>query len=341
MIQESLTFDDVLLVPQYSELISRSKVDLSVDVNNFKFNHPIIPANMQTVTGADLALVNSNSGGLSILHRFMSIEDQIKIIKNLQKHLNNLGVSVGVQSSDKENIKLFIDAGVKIFCVDVAHGDSSLCIDICYWIKQNYPNVLLIAGNVATGSGARRLWQAGADIVKVGVGPGSLCTTRIETGNGIPQLTALMDVAKVKEELQNAYYQVHGEVKAYSFIADGGIKNAGDMVKALCFADMVMAGNIFAGCKEAPGETLVINGVSYKKYVGSSTHKANHIEGIAAMVPEKGNFLDILTKLLEGIQSGCSYQGANNLIELKDSPTFIKITSAGLKESHPHDIIIA
>jgi IMP dehydrogenase len=210
------------------------------------------------------------------------------------------------------------------------------------WIKSKHPDMFVIAGNVATGEGARRLWTAGADVVKVGVGPGSLCTTRIETGNGVPQLTALMDVSEVQRqlnELERTKYP-NEKKRVFPFIADGGIKSAGDIVKALCFADMVMVGNMFAGCEEAPGDRIIIDRVSYKKYVGSSTHKTNHIEGVAALVPYKGAVSEILTKLREGLVSGCSYQGAHNLEELKDNPVFIRITNAGLKESHPHDVII-
>lgn len=355
MFREGLTFDDVLLVPQYSELSSRALVDLSVKIKNFTFKHPIVPANMKTITGPELALENSDLGGLSILHRFMPIEEQVKIAKKMTLYHDYFAVSIGVQSVDKENIKQFVDVGVKIFCIDVAHGDSKLTVDMCQWIRNNYPDVLIIAGNVATGSAAKRLWQAGANVVKVGIGPGSLCTTRVETGNGVPQLTALIDVFEARKDLYfnkllsenntssvsaSTYNSVYHKEYNHFIIADGGIKRAGDIVKALCFADMVMAGNIFAGCDETPGETIIMNGVSYKNYVGSSTHKTNHIEGVAAMVPTKGKFLDILTKLLEGLRSGCSYQGSTNLQELKDNPTFIKITNAGLKESHPHSVIL-
>lgn len=343
MIREGLTFDDVLLVPQHSEIISRSNIDLSIKIKDFTFEQPIIPANMKTIIDLEMAKVVYQHGGLGILHRFMPLKEQLQIINlidltdNFNKNVfNHIGLSIGVKPEDKATVDAIVDVGVKILCIDVAHGDSAMCIDMCKYISTKHPHVLLIAGNVATGSGARRLWLAGADIVKVGVGPGSLCTTRIETGNGVPQLSALMDVAAVQKELREKTYNT----EKFPFIADGGIKNAGDIVKALCFADMVMAGNIFAGCDETPGHITIIGGVAYKSYVGSSTHKANHIEGVAARVPVKGKFSDILTKLLEGLRSGCSYQGADNLSELKDNPTFIKITNAGLKESHPHDVIL-
>jgi IMP dehydrogenase len=229
---------------------------------------------------------------------------------------------------------------------------------MCLYISNKYPQILLIAGNVATGSAAKRLWQVGADIVKVGVGPGSLCTTRIETGNGVPQLTALMDVYTAKKDLEKELYNKTAKktnniewlttdqlaqsniikIRKLMIMADGGIKSAGDIVKALCFADLVMIGNMFAGTEESPGTTIIRDGIAYKEYVGSSTHKTNHIEGVEAIVPYKGKFTDILTKILEGIKSGCSYQGVSSLLELREDPQFIRITNAGLKESNHHDV---
>lgn len=346
MIREGLTFDDVLLVPQHSDIKSRSKdVDISVKWGALHFDHPIIPANMKTVTGEELAVQVIKSGGLAILHRFMDEKEQLLIANKLfDDHGNeHLAMSVGVKASDKEMVTRFREAGIRIVCIDVAHGDSDMCMEMISWIKSKYPDMFVIAGNVATGEGARRLWQSGADVVKVGVGPGSLCTTRVQTGNGVPQLTALMDVAEVQRQLNELERTRHypGEKRRhFRIISDGGIKEAGDVVKALCFADMVMAGNIFAGCLETPGRRVEIDKIVYKEYVGSSTHKTNHIEGVAALVPTKGSYVSVLTTLLEGLTSGCSYQGAHNLEELKDNPVFIRITNAGLKESHPHDVII-
>ncbi len=331
-IRDGLTFDDVLLVPQHSEGDSRSNVDISVTIKDIIYSHPIIPANMQTITGHEMAQSVSRSGGLALIHRFMPIEDQLKIAKAEGDRSKSIGFSIGVKEEHKENIKMFYDLGARIFCIDIAHGDSDSAIKMTQWISDKYLDAIIIAGNVATGHGAKRLWRAGADIVKVGVGPGSLCTTRIETGNGVPQLTALMDVAEAKKDLPYP--------ESVFIIADGGIKNAGDIVKALCFADMVMAGNIFAGCNETPGTILSIMGKTYKEYKGSSTHKTNHVEGVAAIVPTKGSYINVLNKLLEGLRSGCSYQGAHNLQELKENPEFVKITNAGLVESHPHNIIM-
>lgn len=346
MIRESLCYDDVLLIPQYSTLDSRSKVKLSVNINGIEFTHPVIPANMKTVTGIDMSRFIVRGGGLAILHRFMDLKDQIDIAKDMKSmdDIDRFAVSIGIKNTDKEIVSNFVDVGVRIMCIDVAHGDSQQCVEMITWIKSTYPNITLIAGNVATGSGARRLWKAGADVVKVGVGPGSLCTTRIETGNGVAQLTALMDVAKEQKQLADLERtrprDSHEKFRTFPFIADGGIKNAGDIVKALCFADMVMVGNLFAGCTESPGEKIEIKGRAYKSYAGSSTHKTNHIEGVVAMVPYRGSAENVLIKLLEGLKSGCSYQGVDNLVDLKDNPQFMKITGAGLKESHPHDVFM-
>ncbi len=343
-ILEGLTYDDVLLVPKYSTVASRNDVDLSVNLGKLRFSHPVVPANMKHVTGEKMARAITASGGLAILHRFMPIGEQLTIVSCLGDAGGKLvAVSIGVQDIDKSHLPMFYELGVRIFCIDIAHGDSKRCIEMISYMKEQFPDCTIIAGNVATGNGARRLWEAGADVVKAGVGPGSLCSTRIETGNGVPQLTALIDIHKVQQELlalERATKYPNEEKRTFPFIADGGIREAGDIVKALCFADMVMTGNLFAGCIEAPGNTVALDGITYKEYAGSSTHKTSRVEGVSALVPCKGSYQDILTKLLEGVQSGCSYQGAHNLQELKKNPQFIRITNAGLKESHPHDVIL-
>jgi IMP dehydrogenase len=346
LIKEGLTFDDVLLVPNHSEITTRADVSTSVKLPKIdkEISHPIIPANMKTIIDYPMAEAIYISGGLAILHRFMPLEEQISILTRLENKFGkdvwkSIGFSIGVKKEDFLSVEKLVSAGARILCIDIAHGHSRLCIDMCEHISDIYPNVLLIAGNVATNNGAFDLWAAGADIVKVGVGPGSLCTTRIETGNGVPQLTALIDAIEAKKAICSRH-QGGTDDKQRLIISDGGIKNTGDIVKALCFADLVMIGNMFAGCEETPGETLTIDGRKYKEYVGSSTHKTNHIEGVAAIVPAKGSLKIILTKMLEGIQSGCSYQGVMSIDKLKDNPTFIRITGAGLKESHAHDVIV-
>jgi IMP dehydrogenase len=333
---EGLTYDDVLLIPQYSEIESRSQIDVSVNLSKgIKLEIPVVPANMKTITEYDMAVELFKLKGMSIVHRFMPIEEQISFILKFKNYdpnrLNYVGFSIGVKEEDYKNLPRMIEAGAKIICIDVAHGDSKMCESMTKHISVNYPDIFIISGNVATYEGAFRLFDAGADMVKVGIGPGSLCTTRIETGNGVPQLTALMDVYRAKIAFEN-----RRALKPVFIMADGGIKNAGDCVKALCYADLVMAGNIFAGSEECPGKVFIVDGKLSKDYVGSSTYKSSHIEGVTAFVPLKGHVKDIIQKLIEGIKSGCSYQGSGDLFELKNNPKFIRITNNGLRESHPH-----
>lgn len=347
MIRDGLTFDDVLLVPKHSTINSRSNVNLQVCLNKIDvyLNHPIIPANMATIMNYAMAEAIYLSGGLGLMHRFVSVEEQLNILVKLNEVygryvFKHIGLSVGIQEKDKEAIKYFIDNEVKIFCIDVAHLDCEAGIKMIKYFDK-YPFVLLIAGNVATGDGARRAWEAGADFVKVGIGSSGICTTRIITGNGVPQLTALMDVAEVQQQLRELEKtKDRPKLRSFGIISDGGAKTSGDLVKSLCFADLVMSGNLFAGGVETPGDIINIDGLNYKKYTGSSTHKSAHIEGVEALVLCKGAFKENLSKLLEGIRSGCSYQNAHNLFELKHNPTFIRMSDAGLKESHIHDVII-
>lgn len=332
-VKKGYTFDDVLLVPNYSEVKSRSDVDLSVDLGKgIKLKGPFISANMKTVTGPVLASQMYN-WGMGLLHRFDTIDNQIK---NYQKactvdgHFSNeiantVGVSVGVNSFDDID-KLLEETNSKIVCVDVAHGDHKNCLDVVTYIAKKYPAVLLIAGNIATGQAALRLENAGADVVKCGIGGGSICSTRIETGNGVPQLSALEDVYTTLKSGYNNRTKI---------IADGGVKKSGDVVKALCFSDAVMIGSLLSGTEQASGEIVFVDGERYKRYSGSSTHKTSRIEGVSGLVPYKGSMSNVMTKLVEGLQSGCSYQGCDNLIDLKESPQFIEISNAGLIESKP------
>jgi len=711
-IKEGLTFDDILLVPKHSNIDSRSTVDVSVNINDIKFKHPIIPANMKSIMGKEMINAIVANDGMGIMHRFLPWEE---LYYHINYSTDKIGFSVGVQEEDKESAGRFVDTGVKIICIDIAHGDSDKAIKMTEFIRKLDDDLIIIAGNVATSRGAANLWKAGADIVKVGVGGGcfaagtrvlmangfyknieevtigdfvinkngnpvkvinsfmtgvkkvvkvknsscyrhtyvtpdhkfwigdlstvskntlqsygykkvlgtkskttpkqskykwkeiseskgdvflfpkninfilkdsfdinlkkrklgnnktgyiyendcnlkpsydlgyifgtflgdgssscstykrsrrgsvswyfgktemciadklalsikkclnkqavikqrksiinvnlyykpmadflsefgkktnkhlpesllvnnkkyiqgiydglidsdgcrgkdgrllfsntssqlielfnilnhilygylpnncinkktigslkgtdienikdsyqcqtlktprhrltednyvikqtyhdeleigvpvyditvdcdthsfiadnmivhnSLCTTRIETGNGVPQLTALIDVFEKRQ-----FWEDHLGKKLY-IIGDGGIKSAGDMIKALCFCDMVMAGNIFAGCPETPGKNLRIGDNTYKEYVGSSTHKTKYIEGVSALVPTKNSFDIVLQKMLDGIRSGCSYQGVSNLTDLKKDPEFVRITNSGLIESKPHNIIM-
>lgn len=335
---KAYTFDDLLLVPKYSDIKSRSMVDTSVNLGKgVTLEIPIVSANMKNVTGPEMAHKISHLGGLGLLHRFS--QDRIKDYKQSlwgRAIENNprIGISVGVAESEKIFLEKITNeySDLSVICVDIAHGDSKNCIDMVKYINKTYPNILLIAGNVATAEGTKRLVDAGTDIVKLGVGNGSLCSTRIETGNGVPTLSALMEVrdAVIKDSLN------------VKLIADGGVRNSGDLVKCLCFTDAVMLGGVLAGTNEAPGEIITTpDGKQFKQYAGSSTHKSNHIEGVVGLVHPKGSVKGVIEKLMEGVRSGMSYQGAHNLALLKANPEFVEITSAGLIESKPHDVILS
>lgn len=324
-IREGLSFDDILLVPQHSELESRANVSLDIKLGNLGFCHPIIPANMHSIATPQLAHAQALSGGLALLHRFATypVDAYGMATKDLPFKWR-VGVSLGVHEDDRKLFNIFHEKGCLVYCIDVAHGDSDLCVDMVRWIRTKTRKSVIIAGNVATALGANRLWNAGANVVKVGVGPGSLCTTRIETGCGVPQLTALMDVhAALKRRDSNSE-------AGLGIIADGGIKNAGDIVKALCFSDAVMCGRLFAGCAESMGNV----------YRGSSTHKTSHVEGVIAEVKHQGPYQAVLNRILEGVRSGCSYQGVPLVQQLQDDPELVKITAAGLAESYPHDVVV-
>lgn len=336
----ALTFDDVLLKPKYSEIRSRSEVDLSVKLcKGFSFNNPFIPANMASIVSRQMINRVMEIGSLIMMHRFAKVEEQLELLAKLEnnwseKVFNFVGVSVGVKKQDYENIGKFIMAGVKIFCVDIAHLDCVHGLEMVKFIANNWPEALLIAGNIATGDAASRAWRAGADVVKVGIGSGSICSTRIEAAAGVPQLSAIMDVAKRRDGLSTELG------RKLFLISDGSAREAGDCVKSLCFADMVMLGSYFAGAEETPGDIVEINGQKLKPYHGSSTHKSSRVEGVKAVVHSKGSFLGLMTKLMEGVQSGCSYQNAKNLTKLKEDPSFIRISGAGLTESRIHDVIV-
>lgn len=328
-IRQGFTFDDVLLVPQHSDIPSRGTISIETDLGkDIHLSIPVISANMKDVTEVDMAKAIASFGGLPILHRFAPIDYQLKMLNDT--HPLMVGCSVGIKEHDYDNALAFIDKGCSILCVDVAHGDHALSLKIVEKIAKNYPGILLIAGNVATAGGAKRLYDSGANVIKVGMGPGSLCTTRIETGNGVPQMTALEDV-------YNESFGI-GNSRKFKIIADGGIRSAGDIVKALCFSDAVMLGSLLAGTDETPGavDLDASTGQRFKQYAGSSTHKANRVEGVVRRVHCKGPVKPIITKLMEGVQSGLSYQGCRNLNELRENPEFVLLSAAGLVESHPH-----
>lgn len=465
-----LTFDDVLLLPAKSDVLP-NQVDVSTYLTKkIKLNIPLISAGMDTVTESRLAIAIAREGGIGIIHKNMSIEQQagevdrvkrsehgvitdpiflspehligdalaimeryrisgvpitvqgklvgiltnrdLRFEKNLNQKIGNVmtkenlitapvgttleqaqvilqrhkieklpivdenymlkglitikdiektrqypnsakdqkgrllvGAAVGVAKDTLERVQALIDAQVDVIVVDTAHGHSQGVIDTVKELKKSFPEMEIIAGNVATAEGARELAKAGADAVKVGVGPGSICTTRVVAGIGVPQISAVYECAQAVKE-----YGIH-------IIADGGIKFSGDIPKAIAAgASTVMIGNLFAAAEESPGERVLYKGRSFKVYRGMGSigamekgskdryfqedaHKLVP-EGIEGRVPYQGPLADIVFQLLGGLRAGMGYCGTQNIEELQKNGKFIRITNAGLKESHPHDVLI-
>lgn len=473
--QEGLTFDDVLLIPKRSPIISRSQTQLKTKLSkNITLNIPLISANMDTITESEMAITIAREGGIGIIHRFMTIADQVDEVLKVKRSesvmieqpytispemtamdahnmmqrygvsgllvmnhrdgklmgiitrkditfLENMdiliseimtkdvvtaksgitiqeakrilhehrieklpvldnsrkvvglitskdilkmerfplaskdkkgrlivGAAVGVKGDFLERTEALLEAGADTIIVDIAHGHSNNAINSVNMIKKAFPNCELIAGNVATGEGTRDLIKAGVDAVKVGVGSGSICITRVVTGSGVPQLTAVLNSIKVANEFD------------IPVISDGGIRNSGDVIKALAAgASSVMVGSIFGGTDESPGKTVVRHGKKFKMYRGMASFYASlgrkyreegsdvvdsedpndYVpEGVEAMVPYKGSVTEIIRQLVGGVRSGLSYCGAKDIVEMQKNAEFIKITPAGYIESQPHDV---
>ncbi len=309
MIAKGLDFDDVLLIPNYSPFESRKDVSTEVTLGPYTFSIPIISANMDTITGAIMAHAISHLGGLSILHRFMSIEDNKKMYRDAVM-VNQVGVSIGVKDREQERFAILYNSGARIFCVDVAHAHNKMVGRMIKKIRD-YKDVLIIAGNVATYAGADYLANAGAHAVKVGIGAGSVCTTRDKTGFGVPQLSAIMDCSRVDVPI----------------IADGGLHQPGDVVKALAAgARMVMLGGMLAGTDEALGGTNY-RGMSsveaQEEYFGEMPDWKTE-EGISTTVPSRGPVKDVIRDVVGGLRSGLTYAGAKDISELQRKATFIQ-----------------
>lgn len=339
-----LSYNDVLLIPQYSAIVSRAEVELKTIITpGVELKIPLISANMDTVTGVEMAIAIDKLGGLGFIGRFDPPAVQADKIAQIKKAGGrSIGV-IGVKDNFLKRAEMLLEAGSLAIHLDIAHAHSLHAIEAISKFKNKYPRISLIAGTVATYQGAYDLFKAGADSVKVGIGGASICTTRIQTGCGVPQITALMEAVRAKKKFKNKY-----------ILADSGATNSGDIVKALATgADAYQGGSIFAGCDETPSETIEINGLKYKEYNGSTSrreklrqllkdksHKSEsyhlHIEGVEAMVPYKGPLNKIVDELTAGIRSGFSYCGAGNLRELWENAEFIQITEAGLNESRPH-----
>ncbi len=473
-IKEGLTFDDVLLVPAYSEVLPREVSVRSKFSRNISLNAPIVSAAMDTVTEARLAISIAQQGGIGVVHKNMTIENQAKEVRKVKRsesgmiidpitlsesavvrdalalmkenkiggipvvdingflkgivtnrdlrfeknitrpilevmtsqnivttsestdlstaegilqankieklpvvddankliglityrdiikvkeHPNSckdklgrlrVAAAVGVTNDTIERVKALVDASVDAVVIDTAHGHSKGVVKMLKEIKKQFPNLDAIVGNIATAKAAKFLAEAGADAVKVGIGPGSICTTRIIAGVGVPQLTAISEVSNALEGT------------GIPVIADGGIRYTGDVVKALAAgADSVMLGSMFAGVEESPGETIIYEGRKFKSYRGMGSIEAmqkgskdryfqdaeddiNKLvpEGISGRVPYKGNLMEVMHQIIGGLKAGMGYCGSSTILKLKGTD-FVRITSAGVKESHPHDVSIS
>ncbi|MGL5899584.1 MAG: IMP dehydrogenase [Lactobacillaceae bacterium] len=361
-----LTFDDVLLIPAASDVLPQD-IDLKVNLSDqIHLNLPIISAGMDTVTEHKMAIAMAKLGGLGVIHKNMSVNAQVNEVQKVKAQKPNLSkellaavddqglylvaAAVGITDNTIERAKQLIKAGANAIVVDTAHGHSAGVLRKVKELRQTFPQTTLIAGNVATAAGTKALYEAGVDVVKVGIGPGSICTTRVVAGIGVPQVTAVMDAATIAQQ----YHK--------TIIADGGIKYSGDLVKALAAGgDAVMLGSMLAGTAEAPGKIFEKDGQKYKEYRGmgslaamdqkngskdryfqSEVNDSRKLvpEGIEGIVSYKGEVSDIIYQLEGGLRSGMGYTGSTTIQELKDTAQFIQITNAGLRESHPHDVVM-
>lgn len=344
-----LTFDDVLLIPNYTE-VKREEIDISTSLGEkIKLSIPIISAPMDTVTESKLAIALGKLGGLGVIHRNMTVEVQKKEVEAVKKEGLPAAAAVGVGKDLEERVAALVSAGVDIIVVDSAHGFSKWVVEATKFISQNYKNITLVSGNVATAAGAKALIEAGADALRVGMGPGSICTTRIVAGMGVPQITAILETVVVAKQF------------GIPVISDGGLRYSGDIVKAISAgASLVMTGSLFAGCLEAPGRVVTKNGKKYKSYRGMGSISAmkegsaarygqNYrvgqekkliAEGVEGLVPYKGTVEEVVTQLVGGLRAGMYYAGVKNIAELQEKTRLMRITQASLTESHPHDIVI-
>ena len=346
LIKEALTFDDVLLLPRHSTVLP-NETNISLNLSKkLKLNVPFLSAAMDTVTEYEMALEMAKQGGLGIIHRNLSVQKQVLQVKKIKKKNLRVGAAIGTSSNDIYRAKLLSDNDVDMIIIDTAHGDSKKVFQTVYNIKKINKRNLICVGNIATGEAAKSLYNVGADIVKVGIGPGSICTTRMIAGIGVPQITAL---SNVKKKLKK---------KNIKIISDGGIKFSGDIIKAIAAgADAIMMGSIFAGTKESPGKKFKIKNKYYKKYRGMgsigamSAGSSNRYfqenfkdrskfiaEGVEGRVEYKGPLSKIIYQLQGGLRSSMGYIGAKNLKDIKKNAKFIKITKAGFYESMVHSV---
>ena len=345
-IKDSLTFDDVTLIPQYSSILPSETITYTKLAHNLNLQIPLMSSAMDTVTESKMAIALSKSGGIGIIHRNLSIEKQVREVKKVKKNNFLVGAAIGVNSKDIERADELSKAKVDIIVIDTAHGHTQKVLFMIKKIKKKLKKCVLCAGNIATGKAAKFLADSGVDIVKVGIGPGSICTTRLVTGIGVPQLSAVL---QVKKALKNYKTRI---------ISDGGIKFSGDIAKAIAAgADAVMIGSLFSGTTESPGKIFKHKRKLFKNFRGMGSVGAMSIgsadryyqkkfkniskyvpEGVEGIVKFKGPVNKIIYNLVGGLKSSMGYLGAKTIKDLQKNGEFVKITKAGFYESMVHNI---
>ena len=345
-IKESLTFDDVLILPRFSSILP-SNTDISLKLsNNINLKVPFLSSAMDTVTESNMAIAMAQEGGIGVIHRNLNIQKQSSEVKKVKNKKLLVGAAVGTNGEDFDRAKSLIDNGADLIVIDTAHGHSEKVLKTLSKLKKIKSKIPICVGNIATGEAAKKLFNSGADIIKVGIGPGSICTTRMVAGIGVPQISAIIDVKKALNK------------KDIKIISDGGIKFSGDIAKALAAgADAIMMGSIFAGTDESPGKKIKEKGKIFKQYRGMgsigamSAGSANRYfqsnyrdkskfvpEGVEGRVEYKGKVSRIIYQLQGGLRSSMGYIGAKSLKEINKRAKFVKITKAGFYESMVHSV---
>ena len=346
-IKEALTFDDVTLVPKYSSVLPSDVITKTELSKNLTLRIPLLSSAMDTVTESKMAIAMAEAGGIGVIHRNLSIKKQILEIRKVKKKKLIVGAAVGAGREEVKRAEAIIKENINLIVVDTAHGHSKKVAEIIKKIKKiKSSKTTLCAGNIATPEAAKFLIKLGVDVVKVGIGPGSICTTRLVAGIGVPQLSAILNV---REKFKS---------KNVKIISDGGIKFSGDIAKALAAgADAVMIGSLFAGSSEAPGKLIKKKGIIYKNFRGmgsvgamnkgsadryfqkKQTDTSKYVpEGVEGLVKFKGKVDKIIYKLIGGLKSSMGYLGSKEVKGLRSKPKFVKITKAGFYESMVHNI---
>ena len=345
-IKEALTFDDVLLLPKYSSVLpANTNINLKL-TKKISLKVPFLSSAMDTVTESKMAIAIAKEGGMGIIHRNLNINQQSNEVKKVKNEKLNVGAAIGTNKEDLDRARFLVSNGVDLIVIDTAHGHSEKVLKTLDRLKKIVKDVPICVGNIATGDAAKKLYNSGADIIKVGIGPGSICTTRMVSGIGVPQISAIMEVKKALKK------------RNIKIISDGGIKFSGDIAKALAAgADAIMMGSIFAGTEESPGKKFKLNKKIYKQYRGMgsigamSSGSANRYfqknfkdkskfvpEGVEGRVEYKGKVSKIIYQLQGGLRSSMGYIGAKNLKDINKRAKFVKITKAGFYESMVHSV---